>query len=177
MTISIHFWLRCLLWAVFGLATLSAIIIAAKERLRVQLESGKPYGGWRRAILVITGERVTQQASKVIAFSLGVLVGCLGLQVWQYGNHQTLSNVLILRRWDDHNYRLQTDHGQAFNVRLCPESEVDWNAGEKLQVLSYEQRSGCKTIVGRNLGFVAYTDDNGNRSKFNIENEEVSDVR
>lgn len=87
---------------------------------------------------------------------------------------RTLGDVIILARHSEHAYTLQTSHGQSFETTMCADSYVDWQPHEKLIFLTYEQRNGCKSISGHNLGFLAYTDTAGNRIKFPLM-EEISD--
>jgi len=101
-----------------------------------------------------------------MAMALGCWVGYDYRNTELVTNTQTLSNVLVLARDGDHDFRMQTDKGQVFRTHLCDGSHADWQAGEKLALLNYEQREGCKSIVGKNLGFIAYTDGQGRRRKF-----------
>ena len=99
----------------------------------------------------------------VVAFAF-LFSGFFCRDLAQHTNEHTLANLLILKRHNSREYRLQTDRGQAFEVTICKQP-LDWRPGEKLQVWNYEQVEGCKI----NLGFVAYTDSEGNRLKFSTQ--------
>jgi hypothetical protein len=85
---------------------------------------------------------------------VGILIGYGLRDVVLLQRTQTLSRVVVLEKYDDYNYRLMTENGQAFNARFCLESKVNFVPGEILSTLSYEQQRGCKNIVGKNLGFI-----------------------
>lgn len=93
-------------------------------------------------------------------------------EIEHYRGMQTLADVLVLDRYSDSHYRLQTSWGQAFDATICPDSDVDWEKGERLQILNYEQHHGCKSLRGRNLGYVVYTNQDGSKLKL----EEVANV-
>lgn len=177
MMTSIRFWLHCLLWVVFGLAMLSAIIIVVREELihRIaQLATTRSLllGKLRRLALFvigsIVGERGANIRGRVSAFVVGAVVGCLSLAAWQSVNTHPLVDVLVIKRFDDFHYRMQTDSGQAFNATFCPGTPPDFMPGEKLKYLSYQQEPNCKNLNGHNLGYLAYTDKHGKRIKFEI---------
>lgn len=100
---------------------------------------------------------------------VGLGIGYGAHEIEQYRTTQTLADVLILKKYDDKNYRMQTEWGQAFKATLCPETTADWEAGEKLAVWNYRQMQDCKSMNGRNLGYVAYANQDGTKTKFNIE--------
>jgi hypothetical protein len=91
-------------------------------------------------------------------------------------HRHTLTDVLILNQNSDGSYRMQTSDGQAFDAHFCKDSVVDFQPGERLRILSYQQQNGCKSISGSNLGFVAYTM-NGKRVKYSITTEEIAHVQ
>ena len=89
-------------------------------------------------------------------------------------NTHTKANYLVIEKHNSQEFTMQTEHGQDFEVTFCPEVKVDFEPGQKLQVLTYEQKVSCKT----NVSFIAYTDKyTGKRISYPIPNKEISNVR
>lgn len=79
---------------------------------------------------------------------------------------RVLADVLVLKKFTDSAFMLQTRDGQAFKAEFCPDSKVNFERGWKIKVMTYEQRKGCKSINGHNLGFMFQKDAQGNPITF-----------
>jgi hypothetical protein len=165
MTHSIHFWLRWFLLLVGLLGIYSTVSFLLRKRKKISFIE-------KSILNTITSERTVMMKLAfygLCCFYVGYFVGGTNREATKLENMQTLANVLVLERHNDFAYRMQTEHGQAFEITFCENSYTDFQPYEKLQILTYEQRKGCKNISGRKLGFVAYTDKNGERLKFPLE--------
>jgi len=127
----------------------------------------------RTAIAINTAQTI----KFLLAFGLGCVGGYLYRDHLLATNTETLANVTIIRKHSALEFTMQTEKGQTFETQFCQDSlpQIDFEAGEKLQVMNYEQRPRCKSLAGKNLGYVAYTDSEGNRTKFDTG--EVANVR
>lgn len=151
-------WLLALLGLLFGslsglsLATWSGLRLwKANPDLRVNV-SAIWSEIWNMARVMAVQGRKAAAALGLVA--LGIILGAAGDQLWTFHHYETLADVYVLEKIDDQHFRMQTDKGQAFQVTMCDDSKVDWRAGERLKVFNYEQRRGCKSVVGKNLGYI-----------------------
>jgi hypothetical protein len=161
-------------WVIFGgvresMREKSATKKLAWEPLRTPLHINMP-------IVQQRGKRSIYIAT-ITALILGVGIGYASREFQTYRNTQTMGDVLVLNRFDPQNYRLQTEWGQSFGAVICPNSSADWEPGEKLQIWIYEQKHGCKSMNGPNLGYIKYSDGNGQSVKFPIPPKEIADAR
>jgi len=147
MTTSTHYWLRALLYSVSGLAMLSGLTMLVKERLRERLENGKIGGGWMRSFLVITGERVTRQAAKVMAFALGLLLGYAVRDHQFNANRYTYADVAVLERHDDKHFTLQPARMAPWEFASC--TPLDWMPQQRMRLLTFQRRAGCHDAAER----------------------------
>ena len=160
---SLHFWLR-----------LSLLFLTLRGLWSI--------GGWiaaRRNLTAATPNEGTARAGRMIKPlvmpGFWFTLGCAFIVYWSTGI-PPLENVTIMAKRSDAAFQMVNEKGQKFEITFCGDTHVDFQEGEKLQVLSYEQRTGCKSLNGRNLGFIAYTDKDGNRIHFPIP-KEIADVR
>lgn len=117
--------------------------------------------------IMIKKSTPVRRTAMTIGRSLALLVaGYFANDLQTYYTTRPLSNVLILVRHDDWSYRMQTDQGQAFELTFCRDSPTDFEPGQKIKRLDYKQRSGCKSIHGKNLGFTMYVNPKGERELF-----------
>jgi hypothetical protein len=83
---------------------------------------------------------------------------------------EKLKDVLVVKDFGNNQYRLEMQ-GSRFNAVFDPHNKLDWLPGQKMKKLNYEQQTGFKTVVGNNLGFEFWTDNNGNRILFEVKPE------
>lgn len=161
LTTSTHWWLRLLLWLVFGFGILSGIITAARERLKENfLSSGNtayvsttgPITNWplrwRRTFLVITGEKATRQASKISILTLGLFLGFM----WGFGyrDHvlnnaeQTYWDVDILEQFNERTFQVQPARMQDYKWEFC--NVPPFRKGQVYKFITYEQQDTCKRL-------------------------------
>lgn len=103
------------------------------------------------------------------------VVGYAGRDLQAYYFTRPLTNVLVVAKFDDYSYMLQTEFGQAFVAKFCQDSPSasTLQPGQKMKRLDYEQRIGCKSISSgwRNLGYTMYVNEDGSRRSFPITQE------
>lgn len=157
VTASLHFWLRLSLLCLTVRGLLSSFSWIAARR---SMTAGKSTGA---------------NANRPIMAAFWFTLGCAFISYRQIGI-PPLENITILARRSDSSFQMMTEKGQTFEVTFCADTHVDFREGERLQILRYEQRTGCKSLNGRNLGFIAYTDRDGNRVHYPI-TKEIADVR
>lgn len=104
-----------------------------------------------------TGKR----ASKALLF---VLVGWALAYYQFHSDRYTYTDVLVVGRQDGNHFQLQPARMQPWNATVCGKA-VDWQVGEKMKFLQYQQHSGCKD-VGVAGAYIFYTDYQGNRLKY-----------
>lgn len=157
---SIHFWLRCFLLSAGFFAFLSTSTTLAEK-----------WGMTRENI-----ERLTNRTINLGVLALGFISGMAAMDVNHFSRVEKLKDVLVVEKHNDSEFTLRYK-GADFQAMICPDSTVDWTNGDKLREFNYEQRKGCKTLHGKDLGFLAYVDKNGKRIKFSTEKEEVHEAQ
>lgn len=149
----IRSWLLLLMYSLLGVLLLYAVIIVTKEKLREQLQSGKMGKRFtlKRMLMVLTGERAIQRASKFGLLLFGVVIG-FG---WGFGyrDHQLTGNVVTYTEvlvqppsMPDNDFDLQPERMRPIPSKIC-QSQVDWRYGETLADLTFEQLRGCKRVI------------------------------
>jgi len=115
--------------------------------------------------------QIAQKSSKVI---LILCIGFLGGLAWQdhefNANRHTYADVLVVARHDDKNFTIQPARMTPWNATTC--DATDWQPGQKMRLLTYQQRTGCKDVGVR--GAYEFYTDHGKRMIFN---QEVANVR
>jgi hypothetical protein len=69
------------------------------------------------------------------------------------------SDVLVLARHDDRNFTLQPARMQPWEATTC--EPQDWQQGQKMRFMQYQQRHGCKDVSAR--GAFEFYSENGKR--------------
>lgn len=149
----IRLWLLLLMYLLLGVLLLYAVTIVIKEKLREQLQSGKLGRRFtlKRMLMVLTGERAIQRASKFGLLLFGVVIG-FG---WGFGyrDHQLTNNVITYTgvlvqppSLPENDFDLRPDRMPSITVKIC-QSQVDWHYGETLADLTFEQLKGCKRVI------------------------------
>jgi len=79
--------------------------------------------------------------------ALGVLLG-MGIRDRQLINNQyTYTDVSILNKFAEREFRIWPDRMKQQQVTICAESTVDWREGELLADWTFEQKQGCKRVI------------------------------
>lgn len=134
----------------FGGAIGSGAVLIVKERLREQLEKGTLGKAFtlKRMVMVMTGERAMQRASKTGMLLFGTLTG-FGLGMgWR--DHQlttsrhTYWDVAIVERYNDRSFMVQPERMQHYRWDFCAPAPFD--RGEQVKFITYEQQPGCKRL-------------------------------
>lgn len=90
--------------------------------------------------------RIAELCMVVIAFTCGSMLGYL------YRSHQladstvTYTSVLIKDKFSNEHFNIQPARMEPIDTTVC-QSVVDWQEGETLCSLKYEQLYGCKRII------------------------------
>jgi len=158
----------------------SSAVTILRKRLSVSYP-GKKYWREKREKWRIE-RRVGDQRAKSVFLLAGIAIGlATGIPIGYTAHEDPLpkKNILVLKTRDVHHFRVQTtDNGKKYEVTTCPDSPEDWQPGEKMKEAFWEDRLGCMSFRGHNLGFQFYTqEDSGKRTIFPIEEEEVADGR
>jgi hypothetical protein len=76
--------------------------------------------------------------------------------------------VLIRSRYDSHHYDVQFFYrgdprqvGTPFNLKLCPDTIVDWDNNSLAKNITFEDRGWCKSLASSHTGYAFYRDSNG----------------
>src|SRR5215472_13427683 len=107
---------------------------------------------------------------------LGLLAGVLLGLTYVWGHHEgygeaqrefarvrhTYTDVAVLIRHDSRHFTLQPARMAPFEAATC--EAVDWQAGEHMKQLTYQQRYGCKD-VGLGGSYTFYVSSDGSRLK------------
>lgn len=116
---------------------------------------------------------LTARTEQRIDVSKMLLVLLFGLTVgaiegWTWAGYQytkdrhTYTDVLILTRHDARHFTVQPARMAPWETgRLC--SDVDWQAGEKMRILTYKQKDDCKDVSARGA-YAFYYDAQGKRT-------------
>lgn len=106
---------------------------------------------------------------------LGMILGLIFCSVLGYAAHDlrdyytttTLTDIAVLAKHNDYNFRLQTDFGQAFETTFCQDGPPpDFLPNERIKVLVYKQKRDCKSLNGKSLGYIMYSNPDGSKTKF-----------
>lgn len=62
-------------------------------------------------------------------------------------NQQTYTDVAVLEKFADRDFKVWPDRMKQQRVQICPESTVDWYEGEVLDDWTFEQKQGCKRVI------------------------------
>lgn len=92
------------------------------------------------------------------AVAVAFVMGWLARGEWQNNHTYTWTGLRIIQRYDTHNYQADLPGTQAFLIKLCPDSVVDWDPGMTLTQLTFEDRGTCKSINDVRLGFYVKRD-------------------
>ena len=103
--------------------------------------------------------------------SIAIIAGYFMRDAVLLSRKDKYTDVLVIDRFDEHSYKLEIAYGR-FNAKICPEARLDWQPGQKMKYLYYEQQTGCKQVVGNGLGFEFWTDAKGNRIIFPVKGDE-----
>lgn len=142
---SLDFWLLCLALCL-GLWGCAWSLNVARKRKR---ENGDIM-----PIITMT-EKLTQKSHIVLANTakvglgmvLGVLLG-MGIREHQLVKGQlTYTDVSVLTKFAARDFLVWPDRMKKERIQVCPESAVDWRAGEMLNDLTFEQKQDCKRII------------------------------
>lgn len=106
----------------------------------------------------------------LVSHTIAIVSGYLIRDAVLLSRKEQYNDVLIVQRFDEYSYRLEIDQGR-FNIKICPEANLDWQPGQRMRRLWFEQKKGCKSIVGNGLGFDFWQDNNGNRILFPVKGE------
>lgn len=134
----------------------------------------------------VNQERVRKWSSNFALAATCLFVGYLAgyatrdIKAAEQDNAQALNirryvNVLIAAKHDDRRFRILLNDNDPYEIELCPDSPTDFAPGDKLEYVYFEQRQGCKSLNGNQLGYKAYTDRNGVRIKYELK--ELTDAR
>jgi hypothetical protein len=106
--------------------------------------------------------------------SISIVAGYFIRDAVLLNRKEIYTDVLVVDRFDEHSYRLEIAYGR-FNAKICPEASLDWQRGQKMKEFVFEQRNGCKSVVGSGLGFRFWTDDKGKRMLFPVKGENTGE--
>lgn len=119
------------------------------------LTSTKDSNVWSRRILNF------RLLLKTINPAVALLMFALGWashDIRHYGNIRTYQNVEVAKAYGPYHYDLMIGYS-VYPVDICQDGpSPNWQSGETLTVLQYEQKSGCKRLYGPDLRFVELTD-------------------
>lgn len=63
-----------------------------------------------------------------------------------------LYEVNILAKHGEYDYDIDVG-GEGYKVKFCQDSPTDFYTNERLEWIVYDQRRGCKSLHGSNLGY------------------------
>lgn len=151
MTTSIHFWLRCFLWVASGSVLGSALVTLLRGELKIE-EGAEP---WKRIVRILIGVETTRFMTKIALAFFIYIAGYATRDLVLLRRTEILSNVEVKQVYNEYAYNISYGFGMSENIHLCPESAkiVKLQVGERFTTFVYEQKVGCKSIVGSNLGF------------------------
>lgn len=163
MTGLLHFFIRLALLLLGFCVLWSLVTFVARMRMRKRRESGAGEDGRTEHT---TGTKIIGAASKYATWVCLAMVFACGYAVRDLQTFylsKPFSNVVIVQRHNDREFKLQPDDSQAFEVTMC--DPQDWQPWEKMKSFDYEQKVGCKNLHGHLLGAVFYNDGQGKRLK------------
>lgn len=122
--------------------------------------SEKRWSEWKR---LLPGTSVSEKKRIRLVLSLAGAVALLAGSYWQghrvgyhlgyvegqwelTRNRYTYTDVLVVERDDDQDFLLRPARMASWNAHTC--APTDWLPGQKMQVLTYQQKLGCKDVAG-----------------------------
>jgi hypothetical protein len=102
----------------------------------------------------------------ILVYFFGHAVGFTDGQWALLKDRYTYTDVLVVERHDAQDFTLQPARMVAWQAHTC--EPVDWMPGEKMRVLTYQQKKGCKDVSLRGA-FEFYTS-HGERVNYFKEN-------
>lgn len=153
---SLHFWLRLSL-ALLSLLSLSLRLLSSGEKPNAT-----------DAINTAPLHRAGKLTSPLIFALLWFIAGCTFMD---YEFNQTIKekkDVLIVARRSENRFTIFSPTNDNGESELVTCAAADFQPGEKLKFLKYEQQETCSNIRGPGRGFKAYKEKNGQRTKFPI---------
>lgn len=158
MTHYLHFSLWCLLGAVglYYIAQSAGLIIRVKSR-----------AAWTSPEDMV--KAVVKRMSRPLAWvTVGALLGIpIGWNLHQPSEIKKMENVLIILKRSDVAFQVSTPKDGKLEKTFC--EPPDFQPGEAFEFIKYRKERDCSNIRGPGKGFKAFTDPQGNRIKFPIQ--------
>lgn len=88
-----------------------------------------------------------------LAMTLAFLLGYMTHALVRISHLYTLTDVRILQKYDNLDYRVQTEEGEPFVLKFCGDYAPGFDPGMTLRFIIYEDRGACKSIAPKGTGF------------------------
>ena len=118
----------------------------------------EPYRLSKVAYVWMAASSMQRHLTTISALILAFILGWFAKGEMEFSHTYTWTGVKIIQRYDARNYQAVLPGTQAFLIKLCPDSTVDWDPGMTLTQLTFEDRGTCKSVNDVRLGFFVNRD-------------------
>lgn len=174
------YWLAVLQFSVGCYSALLIVmkIVRIKLRKRGDIELG--IKALKSIIYIMSRENTRRRLTNAFVFTAGIIIGCWTMQLRMFSHIYTYEDMIIRSHYDPYRYEVQFFYqgdpalvGKLFELKLCPDTVVDWDDNSLVKTITFEDRGWCKSIANKHTGYTFYRMPNGLPQKKEIAHDET----
>jgi hypothetical protein len=162
------YWLAVLLLSVGCYFVLLTVMKIVRMILRERGDIEVGVEALRRVIYVLSREQTRRRLTNAFCLTVGIILGCWGTHLEMFRHIYNYRDVVVQSKYDDYRYGLQfflagdsNKLGESFELKLCPDTIVDWDKNSLIKSITFEDRGTCKSLSSAHTGYSFYRDSSG----------------